>query len=383
MEIGKNWRRLLSLLVIVVLIYWAVNNMLMIQSFVNALISAFQPFIFGASFAFILNLLVKRIENWLMKWQKEYKSWFRILAIISSFMFVILILFFLVFLVIPDLERTVTSFIEVVPNQVSVIIQWVNHFFDNNTEIIQFVQNLDIDLNSIQQELINYAQTFATNTLGNIVSFITGAVNSVVTIFIAIVFAFFLLTNKEKIIRQLKKVIYSIWSLKWANYLINVGQKANEIFSNFVGGAIIEAFILGILVYIGMLIFSFPFKLSISVVTGALALIPIYGAIIGGVIGFILISVVNFKQAVLFIVFIVIIQQIEGNIIYPRVVGNKVGLPSIWVMVSVTVGGSFFGLIGMLVSVPLVSVIYSLISATVNYRLEVAGLNINTDSNNL
>ncbi|HIZ70358.1 MAG TPA: AI-2E family transporter [Candidatus Atopostipes pullistercoris] len=383
MEIGKNWRRLLSLLVIVVLIYWAVNNMLMIQSFVNALISAFQPFIFGASFAFILNLLVKRIENWLMKWQKEYKSWFRILAIISSFMFVILILFFLVFLVIPDLERTVTSFIEVVPNQVSVIIQWVNHFFDNNTEIIQFVQNLDIDLNSIQQELINYAQTFATNTLGNIVSFITGAVNSVVTIFIAIVFAFFLLTNKEKIIRQLKKVIYSIWSLKWANYLINVGQKANEIFSNFVGGAIIEAFILGILVYIGMLIFSFPFKLSISVVTGALALIPIYGAIIGGVIGFILISVVNFKQAVLFIVFIVIIQQIEGNIIYPRVVGNKVGLPSIWVMVSVTVGGSFFGLIGMLVSVPLVSVIYSLISATVNYRLETAGLNIDTDSKNL
>jgi len=298
-------------------------------------------------------------------------------------MFVILILFFLVFLVIPDLERTVTSFIEVVPNQVSVIIQWVNHFFDNNTEIIQFVQNLDIDLNSIQQELINYAQTFATNTLGNIVSFITGAVNSVVTIFIAIVFAFFLLTNKEKIIRQLKKVIYSIWSLKWANYLINVGQKANEIFSNFVGGAIIEAFILGILVYIGMLIFSFPFKLSISVVTGALALIPIYGAIIGGVIGFILISVVNFKQAVLFIVFIVIIQQIEGNIIYPRVVGNKVGLPSIWVMVSVTVGGSFFGLIGMLVSVPLVSVIYSLISATVNYRLETAGLNIDTDSKNL
>lgn len=383
MEIGKNWRRLLSLLVIVVLIYWAVNNMLMIQSFVNALISAFQPFIFGASFAFILNLLVKRIENWLMKWQKEYKSWFRILAIISSFMFVILILFFLVFLVIPDLERTVTSFIEVVPNQVSVIIQWVNHFFDNNTEIIQFVQNLDIDLNSIQQELINYAQTFATNTLGNIVSFITGAVNSVVTIFIAIVFAFFLLTNKEKIIRQLKKVIYSIWSLKWANYLINVGQKANEIFSNFVGGAIIEAFILGILVYIGMLIFSFPFKLSISVVTGALALIPIYGAIIGGVIGFILISVANFKQAVLFIVFIVIIQQIEGNIIYPRVVGNKVGLPSIWVMVSVTVGGSFFGLIGMLVSVPLVSVIYSLISATVNYRLETAGLNIDTDSKNL
>lgn len=383
MEIRKNWGRLLSLLIVVVLIYWAVNNILIIQNFLDAIISAFQPFIFGASFAFILNLPVKKIENWLIKWQKEYKSWFRPLAIIASFMFVLLILFFLVFLVIPDLERTVTSFIEVVPNQVSGIINWVDHFFDNNPEIIQFIQNLEIDLDSAQQDLINYAQAFATNTLGNIVSFITGAVSSVVTIFIAIVFAFFLLTNKEKIIRQLKKMIYSIWSLKWANYIINVGQKANEVFSNFVGGAITEAFILGILVYLGMLIFSFPFKLSISVVTGALALIPIYGAIIGGVIGFILISVIHFKQAILFIIFIVIIQQIEGNIIYPRVVGNKVGLPGIWVMVSVTVGGSFFGLIGMLISVPLVSVIYSLISATVNYRLEVAGLNINTDSNNL
>ena len=383
MEIRKNWGRLLSLLIVVVLIYWAVNNILIIQNFLDAIISAFQPFIFGASFAFILNLPVKKIENWLIKWQKEYKSWFRPLAIIASFMFVLLILFFLVFLVIPDLERTVTSFIEVVPNQVSGIINWVDHFFDNNPEIIQFIQNLEIDLDSAQQDLINYAQAFATNTLGNIVSFITGAVSSVVTIFIAIVFAFFLLTNKEKIIRQFKKLVYSVWSLKWANYFINVGQKANEIFSNFVGGAIIEAFILGMLVYLGMLLFNFPFKLSISVITGALALIPIYGAIIGGIIGFTLISVVHFKQAVWFIIFIVIIQQIEGNIIYPRVVGNKVGLPGIWVMVSVTVGGSFFGLIGMLISVPLVSVIYSLISATVNYRLEVAGLNINTDSNNL
>src|SRR5699024_5090969 len=135
MEIGKNWRRLLSLLVIVVLIYWAVNNMLMIQSFVNALISAFQPAIFGTSLAFILNSLVIRIVDWLMLWHKEYRIWFRILDIISSFMFVILILFFLVFLVIPDLERTVSAFIEVVPNQLSVIIRWVYHFFGNNTEI--------------------------------------------------------------------------------------------------------------------------------------------------------------------------------------------------------------------------------------------------------
>lgn len=383
MNIRKNWHRLLSLLIIVVLVYWAVNNIVTIQNFTNAMTSAFQPFIVGGTLAFILNQPVKIIEKWLVKWKKEYKKWFRPIAIVISFIFVILILFFIIFLVIPDLQQTITSFIEVVPNQISNFINWFTNFIDNNPEIIQFVQDLNIDLNSVQQNLINYVQTFATNTLGNILDFVTTTISSVVTVFIAIVFAFFLLTNKEKITRQLKKVVYSIWSLKWANYIVNVGKKANEIFSNFVGGEIIEAFILGGLVYIGMVIFNFPFSLSVSVITGTLALIPIYGAIIGGVIGFVLISVINFTQAIWFIIFIVVVQQIEGNIIYPRVVGNSVGLPGIWVMVSVTVGGSFFGLVGMLVSVPLISVVYSLISATVNYRLETAGLEVDYDSSDL
>lgn len=383
MNIRKNWHRMLSLLIIVVLVYWAVNNIVTIQNFTNAMTSAFQPFIVGGTLAFILNQPVKIIEKWLVRWKKEYKKWFRPIAIVISFIFVILILFFIIFLVIPDLQQTITSFIEVVPNQISNFINWFTNFIDNNPEIVQFVQDLNIDLDSIQQNLINYVQTFATNTLGNIIDFVTTTISSVVTVFIAIVFAFFLLTNKEKITRQLKKVVYSIWSLKWANYIVNVGKKANEIFSNFVGGEIIEAFILGGLVYIGMVIFSFPFSLSVSVITGTLALIPIYGAIIGGVIGFVLISVINFTQAIWFIIFIVVVQQIEGNIIYPRVVGNSVGLPGIWVMVSVTVGGSFFGLVGMLVSVPLISVVYSLISATVNYRLETAGLEVDYDSSDL
>ncbi|MEY8292781.1 AI-2E family transporter [Carnobacteriaceae bacterium 52-44] len=383
MNIRKNWHRMLSLLIIVVLVYWAVNNIVTIQNFTNAMTSAFQPFIVGGTLAFILNQPVKIIEKWLVKWKKEYKKWFRPIAIVISFIFVVLVLFFIIFLVIPDLQQTITSFIEVVPNQISNFINWFTNFIDNNPEIVQFVQDLNIDLDSIQQNLINYVQTFATNTLGNIIDFVTTTISSVVTVFIAIVFAFFLLTNKEKITRQLKKVVYSIWSLKWANYIVNVGKKANEIFSNFVGGEIIEAFILGGLVYIGMVIFSFPFSLSVSVITGTLALIPIYGAIIGGVIGFVLISVINFTQAIWFIIFIVVVQQIEGNIIYPRVVGNSVGLPGIWVMVSVTVGGSFFGLVGMLVSVPLISVVYSLISATVNYRLETAGLEVDYDSSDL
>lgn len=383
MDIKSNWRRILSLLITIILIYWVINNLNIVKDFTDNMVNAFQPFIVGGVLAFILNLFVKHIENWLVKWKKGYKKWFRPLSILLSFSFVVLVLIFLIFLVIPDLQMTVTSFIEVVPAQISNVISWTESFIESNTEIVQFIQEVNIDFNSIQQQLIDYVQTFATNMLGNIIEIIFGTISSIVTIFIAIVFAFFLLTNKEKITRQFKKIIYSTWSLEWANYIVNVGKKANEIFSNFVGGEIIEAFILGTLVYVGMTIFNFPYSLSVSVITGFLALIPVFGAILGGIIGFILISVVSFTQAIWFIVFIVIIQQVEGNIIYPRVVGNSVGLPGIWVMVSVTVGGSFFGIIGMLISVPLVSLIYSLISATVNHRLNAFGLQIEHNSSDL
>jgi len=383
MNFRKNWRRILGLLVTVVLIYWAVNNLTAIQRFTVTMTSAFQPFIIGGTLAFILNLPVKMIEKQLTKWLKGYNNWYRPLAIIISFTFVILIFLFLIFLVIPDLQQTISSFIDVVPKQISNVINWFYNFIENNPEIVQFVQELDVDLDSFQQQLISYIQTFATNALGNVISIITTTISSVVTIFIAIVFAFFLLTNKEKITRQFKKIIYSLWSKKWANYIVNVGIKANEIFSSFVGGSIIEAFILGTMVYTGMVVFNFPYSLSVSVITGTFALIPIYGAILGGAIGFILISVVSFSQAIFFILFIIIMQQIEGNIIYPRVVGTSVGLPGIWVMVCVTVGGAFFGIVGMLLSVPTVSVIYALIAATVNFRLENAGLQVDYDSNNL
>lgn len=383
MDIKKNWRRIFSLLLTIILIYWAVNNLTIITDFTSVITSAFLPFIVGGVLAFILNLPVKHIEKWLVNWQKEYKKWFRPLSIIISFFFVILVLMFLVFLVIPDLQMTVTSFIEVVPAQISNLISWAENFIKDNPEIVQFVQDMDLDFDSIQQQLINYVQTFATDMLGNVINIISTTVSSIVTIFIAIVFAFFLLTNKEKITRQIKKIIYSTIVLEWANYIINVGKKANDIFSSFVGGEIIEAFILGTLVYIGMMIFQFPYSLSVSVITGFLALIPVYGAIIGGMVGFILIAVVSFTQAIWFIIFIIVIQQIEGNIIYPRVVGNSVGLPGIWVMVSVTVGGAFFGIVGMLISVPLVSLIYSLIAATVNHRLTMAGLEVDYDSSDL
>lgn len=383
MDIKKNWSRLLGLLLIVVLVYWSVNNIESINTIISVVGSAFMPFIIGGALAFILNIPMTAIESSLTKVTKGYKKWYRGISIMASFLIVVFFFYILIFLIIPDLQQTITSFIDVVPTTVRTIIENVTAFIENNHRIVDYVQSLDIDINRLQQEAISTIQNFATSLIGNTVNFVFAFIDSVVTIFIAVIFAVYILSIKEALARQFKKLIYGTTSLKWANYFVNVAKKASEIFSNFVGGQIVEAIILGVLMYFGMMILGFPYKLSVSAITGALALIPIYGALLGGVVGFILISVVSFPQAIGFIIFSVVIQQIEGNLIYPRVVGNSVGLPGIWVMMVVTVGGSLFGLVGMLIAVPTFSLIYSLISATINYRLAQRNLTIQTETSNI
>lgn len=385
MDIQKNWRRILYLLLIVVMVYWTANNLKLLQSGLNILSSALMPFLIGAGLAFILNLPMNFIENTYKKYRSKVNKpqILRLVSILISYTLLILLFLILIFLVIPDLQQTISSFIETVPEKVTDLVNFISDLINSNPEIVSFVQELDIDLGEFQTRAIQYIQTFAADLVSRSFSLITATVSSVITTFVALVFSFYLLSMKEKLIRQGKKLIYSFFTLPWANYFVNVGKKANEIFTNFVGGQIVEAFILGILVYVGMWLFSFPYRLSISVITGVLALIPIYGAFLGGLSGFILIAVVDFTQALWFIVFIIILQQIEGNIIYPRVVGSSVGLPGIWVMFTVTIGGSLFGLIGMLIGVPVVSLIYALVSAQVNYRLAQKGLDIHTDSHNI
>jgi len=383
MEIKKNWNRILWLLLIVVLVYWSVNNIGVLQNATSTISSAFMPFIVGGALAFILNLPMRMIENLLEKWTGSFKKWYRIPSILISLLIVGMFFYGIIFLVIPDLQQTISSFVDVVPETIRNVVNTATNFIDNNPNIVEYVQQLNINLDNLQQQAINMVQSIASGAIGSTLSIITTTVSSVVTIFIALIFAIYLLVSKEALIRQFKKLIYSISSLKWANYLVNVGKKANEIFSNFVGGQIFEAIILGVMVYLGMWIFGFPYRLSVSALTGAFALIPIYGAFLGGFVGFVLISVVSFSQAIWFVVFIIVVQQIEGNLVYPYVVGDSVGLPGIWVLLVVSVGGSLFGLVGMLIAVPTISLIYALVAATVNHRLEKKNLDIETESSNI
>lgn len=385
MEIQKNWRRILSLLLIVVLVYWSVNNLELIKNMSNVLLSATFPFILGSALAFAVNIPMTLIEDFLWKLNKKesLKKWIRGLSIAISYILLFLLLFSLIFLVIPDFQDTITSFTRTVPEKITEIILNISNLIERNPDIVAFMQELDLNLEEIQQQAINYIQGFATNLLTSSFNIISIMVSSVFTGFIAIVFSVYLLFMKNQIIRQMKKLVYSMFTIPWAHYFINVGRKANYIFSSFVGGQTLEAFILAVLVYLGMTIFNFPYRLSVTVITGVLSLIPVFGAILAGVAGFILISVVSFPQGIWFAIFIVVLQQLESNLIYPRVVGSSVGLPGVWVMFAVTIGGSLFGLAGMLLGVPLVSLIYSLVSAQVNHELDKKGLKDKLNANEL
>ena len=187
---------------------------------------------------------------------------------------------------------------------------------------------------------------------------------------IAFVFAIYLLLQKETLIRQLKKLIYAYMRKDFAEKLLKIAKTSNNIFANFTTGQFTEALILGFLCFIGMLILQIPYALTISVLIAFTALIPIVGALIGTAVGVLLILAVSPLKAVVFVIFLLILQQIEGNIIYPKVVGNSVGLPGIWVLVAITIGGSLWGIVGMLVSVPLVSVLYTILRDNVNQKLQ-------------
>lgn len=383
MEKKRTWQRLLGLLFIFVLSYWGINNLAVIKNAFDAIIGVVRPFLLGAALAFVLNIPLNFFEKHMTKWLGGYRKWFRVVGILFGFSIIVGIISFIVFLVVPDLQETLGSFIAQVPAEINLLYSKINQYIMDNPEIVATFNQLNLDVERLRTQAFDMIQSFSSGVLDTTFSVVGNLVSGVFNGFVAIIFGTSILLKKETLIRQLKKIIYGTLNLKWANYVVNVGSEANQTFSQYVSGQVTEAGILLTLVFIGMNIFQFPFALSVSVLTGSMALVPIYGAVMGGFVGFLLIAVVNFQQAIWFVVFIVIVQQFEGNIIYPRVVGGSVGLPGIWVLFSVTVGGAFFGIAGMLLSVPVFALCYKLASATINYNLEEAGLAISTDSRNL
>lgn len=365
----KTRKDIIIIISYIALVIFALVNFSKIIAFLGKVISIFSPFLLGIILAFVLSVLNNFIEKKIFGKIKPSKIWNKIkrpLCITLSLILVFLTIFFVMNLLIPQLKNSASLFTDTLPAY--------------KEDIIGILNKFDVDestVNKVGEYLDNFGKVITDYIKGNskdVITVTTEVATSVVNIIskgiITLVFAIYMIAQKETLSRQINKVMKAYLKPKTINKINTVGTLANKTFSNFVTGQCLEALIFGSLVFVGMLIFRFPYASTIGVLLGFTALIPIFGAFIGTAIGFILIMMVSPVKAILFVVFIIVLQQIEGNLIYPRVVGKSIGLPGMWVLLSVTVGGSIGGILGMLIATPLCSLLYALFTKMVNDRLK-------------
>lgn len=332
-----------------------------------------KPFIYGGIIAFILNIPLKAIENKLLKrWAgKSADKLKRPLSIILSILLIVLILNIVIMTVAPQLGKTLVELGNQIPAFAERAVGELEEISVKYPELQTYVaelQTIEIDWKSTLDSLMQFMKTGMTSFLSSTVTVAGSIIGGVMNVVIGFIFAIYILGQKEVLCNQGKRIISAFCPKHWERRILKVCSLANKNFSNFISGQCMEAVILGCMFVIAMTIFRMPYAILVGILIAFTALIPIVGAFIGCFVGAFLILVSDPLKAAGFVIMFLIIQQIEGNLIYPKVVGNKVGLPSIWVLMAVSVGGSLFGVAGMLFFIPLVSTLYMLLRDEVNER---------------
>lgn len=336
---------------------------------IQALIGVAFPLILGGAIAYCVNILCRLLERymWPNATNRFFKGLRRPLSIIISLALIVLVLTGVLRLVLPQFIDAINNFLAQLPTVVNRLNKWFNHS-DQASAIASQLQSLKIDWSSLQTKLTKYVSAGASGLLSSTVSIFGSVASGVINLVLALTFAIYLIAGKERIGRRLNRVLDAFVPAKpLAKFRYGLGV-TNTVFSGFIAGQVTEALILGTLCTLGMLLFKFPDALPIGALIGITGLIPMVGAWIGGTVGFVLIAVSSPIKGVLFVIFICILQQLEGNLVYPRVVGNSIGLPGIAVLGAVTIGSGLGGVLGMLLGVPVAATIYKLIANATKKR---------------
>lgn len=380
-------KKVLLIITFTVLLLVGLQNFSSVTGFFGAIGSVLSPFLLGAAIAFLLNIPMRFFERKIFPLAPEIvqgkgkgtRIWYKLkrpVSLIITFILLIGILILAFFIIFPEIGRTIAKIAEGLPD----FTKKAAHFFselaskypviaDNYPELTAQLESIQLDWNSIGQKLISFLQNGAVNLLSSTIGVASSIISGMMSFFFGFIFAMYLLFQKETLARQCTRFMRAYFPDRFTDKVLSVSRLTAHTFSRFFSGQCLEALILGTLFFISMSIFHFPYALMISVMISLLALIPIFGAFIGCFLGAFLILMISPIQALWFIVLFLVVQQIEGNLIYPHVVGTSVDLPSMWVLVAVMVGGSLMGIVGMLIFIPLCSVVYSLLRANVGDRL--------------
>ena len=354
------------------------------MSNVTWVISLFNPLLYGLGIAFVLNLPMSFIERQFRKMIKEDSKITKLVRPISLLLTLVIAFTFISLLSVIVLPRIAASLGSVI-NNISIVLQ---NFFNNLDEILTFF-NIDVNLIDLKQvenflkmpwsDIINKGLQLIGNSASGILSTTVAFGNSFMIWFAGFMFSLYILSSKETLARQTKKLMFAYGKREYALRLLEIAKLAQRTFSKFIGGQMCEAAILGCLYFIGMKVFNMPFAELIATIIAITSLVPVFGPMIGMIIGAFLIFTVNPLTALGFVIFYQVLQEIENNLIYPRVVGNSVGLPGIWTLLSIFVFGGLFGIIGMLTAVPTTAVIYILLNDHVNSTLDKEKIEITDD----
>ncbi|MBQ2775672.1 MAG: AI-2E family transporter [Clostridia bacterium] len=377
MELNKkNVKKILLIASFCIALFLALSNITVVWSAVKKIGSFFTPFVLGGFIALISNVLLVPVEYRLFSKSnsKISQRLRRPVSLLMSSLIVVLLIVLIVFIVAPEIKKTVELIIENFPSWWDKAYAAVISFLDKYDISAQRLRELNIDWTKIYSHLESFIKDGSSNILNTTVNITASIFTSIFNFVLGIIFSYYALAQKEKLAVQAKKILYAVFDEKKVQSILEVGEVSSRVFSNFIRGQVTEAFVIAILCCIGMLIFRMPYAFMISVLIGVTALIPVFGAFIGTAVGALLIVMVDPMKAFWFIVFIVILQQLEGNLIYPKVVGSSVGLPGIWVLVAATVGASAGGILGLFLAIPISAAAYCLIARYVSRRLEAKGI---------
>ena len=325
-----------------------------------------KPFLIAICIAFVLNIPMKFYEEKVLDKVIKQPKKRRPLAIILTIITIIAIVVGLVLFIIPQLVESGSTLVKNIPDYVKTLEMFMAEHF-SKTEVFDELWNQVL---SMGENIIKVVGQVTGSLVSQVVDITVGVTSTIINFFMGILIAIYILLSKEKLGIQAKKMLYAFFDRGKADKVMEVASISHNKFSKFITGQCIEAVILGGLCFIGMTIFSMPYALLVSTIIGVTALVPIFGALIGTIPAAFIIFMVEPMTAVWFVILIVVIQQIEGNLIYPMVVGNSIGLSAIWVLLAITVGGSTFGILGILIGIPLFGVLYTLLSTITNSKLK-------------
>ena len=349
-----------------------------ISEFFGKIANVTLPIIYGFVIAFLLNPIMKFIERNLYKPMSKMitnptavKKICKVVGVFGSLIFGILIIVALLNLLIPELYKSISGLVVSLPKDIERWIAQLNAMGEGDTTVQKIIQDALIQGSTLLEDWVKSDLLPQSDVLlGKVTGGVISVVNALVDILVGVMTSIYILFSKEKFISQGKKIVYAFMKPKHANILIHIGRKANEIFTGFIIGKIIDSAIIGVLCFLGMSLIKLPHTLLVSVIVGVTNVIPVFGPYIGAIPGIILIFLVNPMQGLYFALFILALQQLDGNVIGPAILGDSTGLSPFWVIFSIVVGGGLFGVLGMIIGVPTFALIYYIFRMFLKQKLE-------------